>query len=155
MKPWLKAWVLSSYNKTEPVFFPKQDKINSILADVLQKPPFKHKPKPYNREDLQIVLPYYEHPNTNVFNYLSKTSELIIEDWINQQFMVCFIKAMNRGAVLGIPISLAITSFMEKYKLTMHDNDGKLHDMLRKSIYRRHSLNSLWGKRPYRKRQNI
>lgn len=149
LEPHLKDFVLTVLNQKEPVFFKKRDKIHVLIKHALIRTPPDYKPVPDNKKDLKIILPYYMEVNINVFNHLSTAAKIVIAEWIEEQFQVTFIRAMNRDYALGIPQKLAITIFIDRYKLYSTDVNGTIYDRLRKSIYRTQSLAQLWPKRSY------
>ena len=153
MKPFLKAFVVSVYGP-QPVFFPKRDKLNDLLQLLLAKPPSSIKPiKPAERSGyLEVILPYFENLNINVYNHLSENSQAAFEKRIKSRFWVTFEDFMDEAFRHGLQKNDAITLFMEKYDLPF---DSYIEDMLRKAIYRSRRIQQKYPKRQYRYRKKM
>lgn len=150
IKPHLKAFLLSVYGEQQPLFFPKKDKFNELLAFLLSKPPADYKPKPINTTDLQVIIPYFEHINIVSYNHLSRRSQRIFENRINTRFWVTYEDFLDVCFRHNIKRSEAITLFIEKYNLPY---TTYIEDMLRKAIYRSRVIQKKYPTRTYTKRK--
>lgn len=142
----LKSFVLSVYGK-EPVYFPKRDKLNSLLSVLLSKPPLDFKfttLDPVN--DLVIILPYFEHLNINSHNYLSDRSQRVFAKRIKTLFDVAFVDFIDKCFLDGIDRVDAVNLFIDKYNLP---DDLSHQETLLKAIYRSKKIMSRYPKRKY------
>jgi len=147
MKNYLKAFTISVYG-SEPVFFPKRDKLNDLLQILLTKPPAEHKPiRAAEKVDyLEIILPYFETLNINSYNFLSARSQRSFGKRLKSRFWVAFEDFMDEAFRNNMTRTDAIALFIEKYELPY---DGYIEDMLRKSIYRSRRILQKYPKRRY------
>ncbi len=152
MKPFLKAFLISIFGQ-EPIFIPKsKDGIYlSLFEKYLTKPSVRDIISiPEDKTNyVEIILPYYQHTNINVKNFLSANSQKIIEQRADDLFWEAFYFHMSDSFKDNIPISNAIMFFIEKHNLPYK---GKIDEMLRKSLYRRKKLILQRPKRQYVKK---
>ena len=146
IKPYLKAFLLSIYGKNEPLFFPKKDKFNDLLAHLLSKPPSNFIPKAPSPDGLLVIIPYFEHINIVCYNHLSQNSQVIFEQRVQARFWVTFESYIDESFRLNISISNAISLFVEKYNIPY---TSVVEDMLKKAIYRSRRIQKKYPKRSY------
>ena len=147
VKTYIKAFYISKYGN-EPVFFPKRDKINYLLSMLLNKTPADIKEELPDRENtMEIKIPYFDHMNINVFNYLSARSKKTFERRLRQRFWVAYEDDMEKMLREGLTPGDAVALFIEKNNLP---DDETTEGTLRKEIYRVKKLYSVLQKRPYK-----
>ncbi len=142
----LKAFIISTYGK-EPVYFPKRDKLNSLLSVLLSKPPADLKLNPLDRDQLlTIILPYFEHININSHNHLSNHAQRVFQKRVKTMFDVAFVDFVDKCLLDGIDKVDAVNLFVSKYNLP---DDLAHQDALLKAIYRSKKLMNRYPRRKY------
>jgi hypothetical protein len=148
LKPYIKAFYISKYGNG-PLFFKKKDKINHLLSMLLVKRPPDYKEEIPDRENtLEVSIPFFDHININVYNYLSCRSKKTFERRLRQRFWVAFEDDIEKLILEGFSPGEAIAFFIEKNHLP---DDETTESTLRKEIYRVKKLYTILPKRGYKK----
>lgn len=152
MEPYLKAFLLACYESEEPVFFPKKDKLNSLLQHLLEKPPKDLKYIQPTGDELEVIIPYFENLNIMSYNYLSPLDQEIFCKAAKQTFDYIFIDFMEKSFLNDMSKTDAIYKFLEKYRIPI---DEKIEDTLRKKLYRSKRILRKYPTREYRKSRKM
>lgn len=148
MEPYLQAFLICVYRQQPPLFFPKRDRLNDLLQILLAKPPKDHKPRPSERDHLEVIIPYFENLNIMSYHYLSIRNQVIFSKKVKQMFNCTYIDFMEKCFMNDISKNDAIALFLEKYDIPV---DDKIEDMLRKQLYRSKRITRKYPIRDYRK----
>ena len=147
MKPYLKAFMLHVYGN-EPIYIPKQDYFNKLIAEIITKTPADYKYKPSTPQHLEIILPYYDYMDIRTYNFLSERAQRVFENKLQDRFWVTYESFMDKKFVLKISIIDAIGLFVEEYQLPY---TSQLEATLQKRIYRSRYFHNKRRKRKYKK----
>ncbi len=149
MKPYLKAFLLSCYGNSDPLYLPKSDKFASLLSLLLSPTPDDYKPVPKSPNTVNIIIPYYNYLNISTHNYLTANSQKIFASRVESRFWVQYETCMDAYFLENIKRIDAIVLFIEKYNLPY---TSVLEGMLRKAIYRSRRLTKKHHVRNYTKK---
>ncbi len=152
LKPYLKAFMLHLYDKNEPIFIPKKDYFNKLIAELVTKTPADYKYKPATPQHLEIILPYYDYMDIRTYNFLSDRAQRDFENKLQDRFWVAYESFMDKKFILKISIIDAIGLFIEEYHLPY---TSQLEATLQKRIYRSRHFNNSRRKRKYKKKTFI
>ena len=138
LKPYVRDYLLARFGATplsfgegQGVRLPKSSDESIRLLDLLNKPPAGK----INRGNTTIILPYSNHKDPRVYNYLSENSIQILSKYLADIFWHDFRTQMraNERTYPGIQYKDSINMFIEKYAI---HPDSIEFETLKKHYYR-------------------
>lgn len=146
VKPYVKAFYLSRYG-TEPIRFPKRDKISNLVSILLDKRPSNAgEGIPDRMNTIEIQIPCNETYDRHIFNFMSQRSKETVARRLTNIFLNCFHEDMEELLLAGFTRGDALALFIEKNRLP---DDETTKETLRKSVYRQKRLITLIPIRKY------
>jgi hypothetical protein len=126
MDPFYQQFLRAQFQCYDPIFkFPKAHDLLLRLETFLSKPPASYRPKDYGEKTFRIMIPYMEHKNPEVYNYLSDSMQRHFERRVREYFRDLIhqhISVMRRG---GFTRKEIIDTFMEDHNL-----DSRYYDRI-------------------------
>jgi len=120
--------VYQKQNKTDIIL---ANKITELVETLTRKAPewFKPDPSPVKDNQYCFTLPDSKVYDNTIYFYLSKNSQIIIEDYVYRKFRTVF--DMHMEKMDNMQFKVAIKNFMEIYQIS----EDK-YEMLKKQNYR-------------------
>lgn len=143
----LKTFLIDKFGE-EPVFLPKQHDLNSLLSFLVKPTPKTYVPQPSDSASLRIRIPFFNHKNPAVHNYLSPRAQVIFEKRVRQIFYCDMIDYASASLLLGLEVEESLYMYLESHNIEITPS---LIATLKKKFYRNRKLRRKVEIRAYNK----
>jgi len=133
LDPFYQHFLREHFNQRDEIVFsfPKGHDLLKKFEILLTKYPLDKSQPDHGESKFMIEVPYMQHKNPYVYNYISETRNNILGATIKNFTKMIFHEHMNKYAKVGFQKKQCIEIFMEEYNI-----DPKYQDRLTKDYQR-------------------